>query len=55
MESTILPGWGGDRIDEAWIEEWVRFGFTEMAAYLSRQAAFDDYYRRRADRLTPAG
>jgi len=55
MESTILPGWDADRISEDWIDEWVRFGFSEMAAYLGRQAAFEDYYRRRGDRLATAG
>jgi hypothetical protein len=34
-------------LNEAWIAEWIEFGFREMAAYLRRHAAFDDYYRRR--------
>ena len=55
MESPILPVWDADRIDEDWIDEWVRFGFAEMTAYLHRQAAFEDYYQRRADGLATAG
>jgi hypothetical protein len=39
-------------LDETWIAEWIEFGFGEMAAYLRRYAAFDDYYRRREP--TPA-
>jgi hypothetical protein len=34
-------------LNEAWIAEWIEFGFHEMGAYLQRYAAFDDYYRRR--------
>jgi hypothetical protein len=35
------------RQDEVWIAEWIEFGLREMAAYLRRQAAFEDYCRRR--------
>jgi|tagenome__1003787_1003787.scaffolds.fasta_scaffold14329194_1 hypothetical protein len=55
MESPILTVWDAGRIDEDWIDEWVRFGLTEMTAYLRRQAAFEDYYQRRIDGPATAG
>jgi hypothetical protein len=30
-------------IDERWLSEWFEFGFAELAGYLAKHAAFDDY------------
>lgn len=34
-------------IDERWLSEWFEFGFAELASYLSKHAAFDEYCHRR--------
>ena len=34
-------------IDERWLSEWFEFGFAELANYLAKHAAFDDYCHRR--------
>ena len=36
-------------IDERWLDEYVRFGFDEMRPYMTRHAAFEDYYRNRKE------
>jgi hypothetical protein len=46
MERTQMP-YDLTAVDEIWIAEWIEFGFREITAYLSRYAAFDDFYRRR--------
>jgi hypothetical protein len=46
MEQTQTP-YDLSALDETWIAEWIEFGLSEMTAYLRRNAAFDDYYRRR--------
>ena len=46
-----MPTIWHDSMDEAWVQEWIDFGFRELEAYLRRQAAFDAYYRRRVEAL----
>lgn len=43
----VLSLQDSDGVDEAWVSEWLRFGFAEMAGYLRRHAAFEDYYQQR--------
>jgi len=34
-------------VDERFVDDWVRFGITELEAYLGKHARFDAYCRRR--------
>jgi hypothetical protein len=34
-------------IDERWLLDWVGFGMLEIAAYLSKHAAFAEYCKKR--------
>lgn len=33
-------------IDEAWVREWIEYGFRDLARYLERHAAFAQYLKR---------
>ena len=35
------------QVDERFVDDWVRFGISELEAYLTKHARFDAYLRRR--------
>lgn len=35
------------QVDERFVDDWIRFGLSELEAYLGKHARFDAYYRRR--------
>jgi hypothetical protein len=41
-------------ISEAHVKQWIAYGMLSLAVYLERQAAFDEYCRRRERRLRRA-
>jgi hypothetical protein len=43
---TTSPG----LMQERWVEEWVAYGFRQMAEYLAKQAEFARYCEQRAAR-----
>jgi hypothetical protein len=34
-------------VDERFVDDWIRFGISELEAYLGKHARFDAYCRRR--------
>ncbi|HEX5558379.1 MAG TPA: hypothetical protein VFX13_12235 [Gaiellales bacterium] len=34
-------------VDERFVDDWIRFGLSELEAYLGKHARFDAYCRRR--------
>jgi hypothetical protein len=35
------------QVDERFVDDWIRFGLSELEAYLGKHARFDVYYSRR--------
>jgi hypothetical protein len=35
------------QVDERFVDDWIRFGLSELESYLAKHARFDAYYRRR--------
>jgi hypothetical protein len=35
------------RVDERFVDDWVRFGISELEAYLQKHARFEAFYTRR--------
>ena len=36
------------QVDERFVDDWIRFGLSELESYLSKHARFDAYCRGRA-------
>jgi hypothetical protein len=49
VETNGQRALSGGRIEipEPYLNEWLAWGFCQLAAYLRAHAAFDDYCRRR--------
>jgi hypothetical protein len=43
----IDTGIAQPQVDERFVDDWIRFGLSELEAYLGKHARFDAYYRRR--------
>ena len=41
------------QVDERFVDDWIRFGISELEAYLGKHARFDAYCSRRD--ASPAG
>ncbi|HEY3764152.1 MAG TPA: hypothetical protein VGL44_03260 [Gaiellales bacterium] len=35
------------QVDERFVDDWIRFGLSELESYLAKHARFDAYYRGR--------
>jgi hypothetical protein len=43
----IDTGSAQPQVDERFVDDWIRFGLSELEAYLGKHARFDAYCRRR--------
>jgi hypothetical protein len=44
----IDTGSAQPQVDERFVDDWVRYGLSELESYLGKHARFDAYYSRRA-------
>jgi hypothetical protein len=43
----IDTGSAQPQVDERFVDDWIRFGLSELESYLGKHARFDAYYSRR--------